>query len=111
MEQRKHSHARGAWKLSEHPTWLTEVVYLERIQPQLLKMTNAAIASHIGVPVLANDEHEVIDLSEETSQTLSETVSEETSQSGTPDTGDSGIITLVVISVISLIGAAAVKRK
>lgn len=55
--------------------------------------------------------NEVIDLSEETSETPSETFSEETSQTGTPETGDSGIIALTVISVLSLAGAVVVKKK
>jgi hypothetical protein len=54
---------------------------------------------------------EIIDMSEETSGTLSEAVSEETSQEGTPETGNYGIIVLVAISVISLAGAIVVKRK
>ena len=54
---------------------------------------------------------EIINISEDTSEEASETVSEETSESSTPETGDSGIVALAIITVASLTGAIAIKRK
>jgi hypothetical protein len=48
-KQRQHSKARNAWTISTHPSWLTEGVYDQKIQPLLAPMTNAAVASEISV--------------------------------------------------------------
>ena len=46
---RKHAHARAAWNSAKQPTWLTEHVFLERIQPALARASVTAIAKSIGV--------------------------------------------------------------
>lgn len=47
--QRRHRKAAAAWSPSSQPDWLTEKVYLEKIQPALASLSNSAIASWLGV--------------------------------------------------------------
>jgi CRISPR-associated endonuclease Cas1 len=46
---RKHAQARAAWNPAKQPTWLTEQVFSERIQPALARASATAIAKRIGV--------------------------------------------------------------
>lgn len=46
---RKHAQARAAWNCAKQPTWLTEQVFLEKIQPALARASVTAIAKRIGV--------------------------------------------------------------
>ncbi len=46
---RKHGEARRRWKSSSQPSWLTEKVFSEQIQPALVQASAAAIAKRIGV--------------------------------------------------------------
>jgi hypothetical protein len=48
-KQRKHAVAVKAWNPSDKPDWLTEEVYLEKIQPRLQGVTVPAISSGLGV--------------------------------------------------------------
>jgi CRISPR-associated protein Cas1 len=47
--QRRQVAARKAWQSSDQPGWLTEQVYLQRIQPRLSGLTNSTIASALFV--------------------------------------------------------------
>ncbi|MGI9104517.1 MAG: CRISPR-associated endonuclease Cas1 [Terriglobales bacterium] len=49
---RQRNLARYAWRASDQPTWLTEDVYTNRIQPALANMTNAAVAKAMGVSIV-----------------------------------------------------------
>jgi CRISPR-associated endonuclease Cas1 len=46
---RKHGEARRRWKSSDEPAWLTEQLFLEKIQPALARASATAIAKRIGV--------------------------------------------------------------
>jgi hypothetical protein len=46
---RKHGEARRWWKSSNQPAWLTEQLFLEKIQPALAQASATAIAKRIGV--------------------------------------------------------------
>ena len=46
---RRHAQARVAWNPAKQPTWLTEQVFSERIQPVLAQASATAIAKRIGV--------------------------------------------------------------
>ncbi len=46
---RKHAQARAAWNPAKQPTWLTEQVFSERIQPALAQASATSIAKRIGV--------------------------------------------------------------
>jgi len=48
-KQRQHAAAVKSWKPSEKPAWLTENVYREQIQTQLLGVTVPAISSGLGI--------------------------------------------------------------
>jgi len=41
--------AERAWKPSDHPAWLTEQTYDERIQPRLARVSASALASALIV--------------------------------------------------------------
>jgi hypothetical protein len=45
----KHAQARAAWNPTQQPTWLTEQVFSEKIQPALARASASAIARKIGV--------------------------------------------------------------
>jgi hypothetical protein len=47
--QRRNALAQHGWKPSDQPTWLTEKVYAEKIQPLLASLSASAIARHISV--------------------------------------------------------------
>jgi len=47
--QRQHRQAEAAWSPASQPAWLTAEFYEARIRPRLAKLSNAAIASQIGV--------------------------------------------------------------
>ncbi len=47
--RRRHAAALKAWQPAEHPAWLTEDVYLKKIQPALRAFGVPAIASALGV--------------------------------------------------------------
>lgn len=47
--QLRQAAARKAWNPSEHPAWLTEKVYREKIQPRLGKVTVPVLASALAV--------------------------------------------------------------
>jgi hypothetical protein len=47
--QRQNALAQHSWKTSSQPTWLTDTVYSEKIQPLLARISSSAIASAIGV--------------------------------------------------------------
>jgi CRISPR-associated endonuclease Cas1 len=46
---RKHGEAKRRWKSSNQPAWLTEQVFLEKIQPALAQASATVIAKRIGV--------------------------------------------------------------
>jgi hypothetical protein len=46
---RKHAEARAVWNPAMQPTWLTEQVFSERIQPALVQASATSIAKRIGV--------------------------------------------------------------
>ncbi|MGA2336750.1 MAG: CRISPR-associated endonuclease Cas1 [Terriglobales bacterium] len=46
---RKHVQAQAAWNPAKQPAWLTEQVFLEKIQPALARTSATAIAKRIGV--------------------------------------------------------------
>ena len=46
---RKHAQARAAWNPAKQPTWLTEQVFSEKIQPALAQASATSIAKRIGV--------------------------------------------------------------
>jgi CRISPR-associated endonuclease Cas1 len=46
---RKHAQAKAAWNPGKQPSWLTERVFSERIQPALALASATAIAKRIGV--------------------------------------------------------------
>jgi hypothetical protein len=46
---RKHAQARAAWNPAKQPSWLTNRVFSERIQPALAQASATAIAKRIGV--------------------------------------------------------------
>jgi CRISPR-associated endonuclease Cas1 len=46
---RRHAQARAAWNPAMQPTWLTDQVFAERIQPALTRASATAIANRIGV--------------------------------------------------------------
>jgi len=46
---RKHALARAAWNPAKQPTWLTEQVFSENIQPALAQASATVIAKRIGV--------------------------------------------------------------
>jgi CRISPR-associated endonuclease Cas1 len=46
---RKHVLAQSAWSPANQPTWLTENIYSEQIQPRLGNLTNKMIAEALGV--------------------------------------------------------------
>jgi len=45
----KHAQAKPAWNPATQPPWLTEEVFLEKIQPALAQASATAIAKRIGV--------------------------------------------------------------
>jgi CRISPR associated protein Cas1 len=47
--RRRHAAALKSWQPSQHPTWLTEDVYVKQIQPALRDSTVSAIASALGI--------------------------------------------------------------
>lgn len=47
--QRRHRKAQTAWSPSSQPQWLTENVYVEKIQFALASVSNSTIASRLGV--------------------------------------------------------------
>ena len=47
--QRQHASAISAWEPLRHPQWVTERVYLTRVQPALRGFTVSAIASALGI--------------------------------------------------------------
>jgi CRISPR-associated endonuclease Cas1 len=47
--QRQHRAAQLAWRLSDMPEWLTEAIYVGKIQPQLGAVVIKTIASSLGV--------------------------------------------------------------
>jgi hypothetical protein len=49
QKQRQHAEARGTWKPSNQPAWLTAKVFSSEIKPLLTKFSNSVIASRIGV--------------------------------------------------------------
>jgi hypothetical protein len=49
QQPRRQVAARKAWQSSDQPDWLTEQVYLQRIQPRLCGLTNSTIASALFV--------------------------------------------------------------
>jgi CRISPR-associated endonuclease Cas1 len=49
QKQRQHAEARKSWTLSSQPEWLTAKFFDEQIQPRLAGLSNASIASRIGV--------------------------------------------------------------
>jgi hypothetical protein len=46
---RRHAQARAAWNPTEQPSWLTNQVFSQRIQPALTRASATAIAKRIGV--------------------------------------------------------------
>jgi hypothetical protein len=46
---RKHAQARDAWNPATQPTWLTDQVFSEKIQPALAQASASAIAKRIAV--------------------------------------------------------------
>ena len=46
---RKHAQAKAAWNPGKQPSWLTEQVFSEKIQPALARASATAIAKRIGV--------------------------------------------------------------
>ncbi len=46
---RKHAQAKAAWNPTKQPSWLTEQVFSEKIQPALARASVTAIAKQIGV--------------------------------------------------------------
>src|ERR1700674_2409942 len=46
---RKHAQAKAAWNQAQQPSWLTERVFSEKIQPALTRASATAIAKRIGV--------------------------------------------------------------
>jgi len=46
---RKHAQAKAAWNPAKQPSWLTEQVFSEKIQPALARASATAIAKRIGV--------------------------------------------------------------
>jgi hypothetical protein len=46
---RKLAQARAAWNPAKQPTWLTEQVFSEKVQPALALASASAIAKRIGV--------------------------------------------------------------
>jgi CRISPR-associated endonuclease Cas1 len=46
---RKHAQAKAAWNSAKQPSWLTEQVFSEKIQPALARASATAIAKRIGV--------------------------------------------------------------
>ena len=51
-KQRRHAAVVKDWNPSDKPDWLTEEVYLEKIQPRLRGVTIPAISSGLGVSEL-----------------------------------------------------------
>ncbi len=49
ITQRRNAIAQHSWNASMQPAWLTNQVYLEKIQPQLARTSASAIASAVGV--------------------------------------------------------------
>lgn len=47
--QRRHALARSSWRPDQQPDWLTEQVYLDRIQPLLAQVSGCAISKKISV--------------------------------------------------------------
>jgi CRISPR-associated endonuclease Cas1 len=47
--QRRQALARWKWRPSNQPAWLSEKVYSRKIQPQLARVANSAIATALGV--------------------------------------------------------------
>jgi hypothetical protein len=50
--RRRHAVALKSWQPSEHPRWLTEDLYLRKIQPQLKDLTVSSIALTLGISLL-----------------------------------------------------------
>jgi len=46
---RKHAQAKAAWNPAKQPSWLTEQVFSEKIQPALARASATAIAKRIGI--------------------------------------------------------------
>jgi CRISPR-associated endonuclease Cas1 len=46
---RRHARARAAWNPAKQPSWLTEKVFSEQIQPALARASATAIAKRIGI--------------------------------------------------------------
>jgi hypothetical protein len=46
---RNHAQARAAWNPAKQPTWLTEQVFSQKIQPVLANASASAISRRIGV--------------------------------------------------------------
>jgi hypothetical protein len=47
--QRRHAQARSAWTAAGQPSWVTDQVYSEKIQPSIAQISTSTIASRIGV--------------------------------------------------------------
>jgi CRISPR-associated endonuclease Cas1 len=47
--RRRHAEACSAWDASQQPTWLTDRVYSEKIQPALAQTSASSLAKQIGV--------------------------------------------------------------
>jgi len=46
---RRHAQERATWNPAKQPTWLTEQVFSDKIQPELAKISPTEIAKRIGV--------------------------------------------------------------
>lgn len=105
--------------------WTAEAVYQGKIPftTDELTLTSILIFSVGGAQVIVEklevvvEGEDIIDISEETSEATSEATSEEPidesseETSGTTPTGDSGLIALAIVSVLSLAGAVIIKKK
>jgi len=49
MKARKNALAQHAWKASDQPTWLTQELFEQKIQPRLAKVSMSVIRSAIAV--------------------------------------------------------------
>jgi CRISPR-associated endonuclease Cas1 len=47
--QRRHAAEQKAWQSSQHPAWLDEKTYREKIQPRLAEITVSAISTALGI--------------------------------------------------------------
>jgi hypothetical protein len=49
IKARKNALAQHSWKASDHPAWLTQEVFEQKIQPRLANASMSVIRSSIGV--------------------------------------------------------------